>query len=147
MLQQNGQIPFPALAGFRNNRDPYGRWQGGCVQRSFVPEHIFSITEMVDMITRTPSLGAFRTAFIVAHNSVHNSIGGNMATVYSCFDPIFMLHHRYVIVVVACWWLHMDIARSDSEEVICFKLLDTSAVAASGRTPQCPVLLVFLPFV
>lgn len=107
----SGRTPFPTFSQFTAPPDQYGRWQGGCVRRQQTGgQHIAGVAEMMDLMTRNnqyssdPRFGVgWRNAAIQSHNAVHNMLGGNMATVYSCMDPIFMGHHSYIDKLWDTW--------------------------------------------
>lgn len=51
----------------------------------------------------SPSGSSFRRALEIAHNAVHNNIGGDMLAATSPNDPIFWLHHCNVDRLWAAW--------------------------------------------
>lgn len=123
MPDATGRIPFSAFSTLNLPPDRYGRYRGGCVSRQHrLTQRIPGPVELLDILTRNNQYGVdprfrvgFRNAAIGPHNAVHNMIGGNMGTVYSCFDPIFMyavlsvlflLYNFFSLVGVVCM-IHM----------------------------------------
>ncbi|KXN71985.1 Di-copper centre-containing protein, partial [Conidiobolus coronatus NRRL 28638] len=79
----------------------------GCVLRNFDQGRsigAFAAPEVIRNVLRAGSFSEFWNRIEASpHGNVHNNIGGDMATMSSCKDPFFYLHHAYIDKLWAIW--------------------------------------------
>lgn len=90
-LAANGSIPSEAVSPATMQ---------GIYQLTKFPAFGSSAVTAKDSQRRAVTMGSLEG---IPHNTVHNTIGGDMATMFSPRDPIFFLHHANVDRIWASW--------------------------------------------
>lgn len=77
--------------------------RGWSVTRDQFDQEQLPSRKLVDAVLLNKTFTSFQTDLEGIHGSVHNAIGGDMATSHSPADPVFWLHHANVDRLWAKW--------------------------------------------
>ena len=121
----------------------FANWQRqipspGCLQRSgdSVLGALYSPEQLSQIMDNSPDYASFRSNLEMGpHGSVHISIGGDMAQMYSPNDPIFFMHHGYIDFLWFDWQTKAPKRNSEYQS-------STSATITGFNVPISSVLNV-----